>query len=552
MRERTHPEGWRRTKASAGPARKSYSSNVVRGIAGVRGSCGARFLALAVLGALSLEARRSLALEPRSITEPDVLQQPALVTDVVDGFDGGTDLHFSLVYQHTWKSAQISRETQSSDVNPAAAGGTARFRVADYSEVTSRLNVRAELGLYHDLALILRLPVILSRSSTLQGAVPLAGALDGAPGEELFSVPFSSPNRSGVEYLGVGIDWGILNQWRDAAQPTLVVGAEGRFSVSEPMHACGPARTGSDGEAGEVRCAQPADINRDGLSGQYPAELAPGRLESLEGSFPEQSRKAGVSRGTTALELHGMISRRFAQLEPYMGLSALFELPSPGSDFGPDRAWKESIGSRAAVSLGVEVMPWEVAEQFQRLSIDLRFIGTYREAGRDYAELFDALGSSRAPSYRRPSFAGYLPNDDPSGPASVVDPDSERVFPTGISNVEAHGTYALRVLARWQAGRYVHFDLGAGWALTQEHVITLGAPCNGARSVAVERAGPCRSPVTSSPATSGPATSGPDAEPVALGAPDPSYRPETEQPGHRFIVGTASTVDAWVGATVMF
>lgn len=504
--------------------------------------------ALLLTAALSW-VKPSLALEPRSLTEPDVLQQPAIFTNVVDGFDGGSgvDLHFSLVYQHTWRTARIARETQSAAVSAAAALGTARFDVADYSESTSRLNVRADLGLYHDLALIVRLPVILSRSSKLRGPALPAGALDGAPGEELFRLPFDSPNRSGVEYLAVGIDWGILNQWRDSAQPTLVVGAEGRFTVSEPMHACGPARAATGDEPGEVRCAQPADINRDGVSGQYPVELAPLRVESLEGSFPEQSRKAGVSRGTTGLELHGMISRRLysrglAQLEPYMGLSVLLELPNAGSDFGPDRPWKRGIGSRAGVSLGAELMPWEVVEQFQRLSLDVRFTGTYRAAGRDYSELFDALGSSRAFSYRRPNFAGYMLGPDPNGPLSVVDPDSERVFPTGITNVEAHGSYALRVLARWQAGRYVHFDLGAGWALTQEHVITQGAPCDGSRPIEAERAGPCW---TIDPLVG----AGPGR---VHGTPDPSYRPETDQPGHRFIVGTASTVDAWVGATVMF
>jgi hypothetical protein len=510
---------------------------------------------MAVAATLGLVAPDSLALEPRSLTEPDVLQQPAQVTNVVDAFDagGGVDLHFSLGYQHTWKHADLLRETQSALVNPAAAQGTARFRVAEYSEVTSRLNVRADLGLYHDLALIVRVPIVLSRSSALDGPELPSGALDGAPGETLFSIPFRSPNRSGVEYLGVGIDWGILNQWRDAAQPTLLLGAEGRFSVSEPMHACGLSRPAAEGDPGEVRCAHPADINRDGTSGQYPAELAPGRTESLESDFPSQSRKAGVSRGTTGVELHGVISRRFEQLEPYFGLGVLFELPSSDSDFGPDRSWKDGVGSRAGVSVGAEILPWEVVEQFQRLSFDFRFTGTYRAAGRDYSELFDALGGTHAPSYRRPNFAGYVPNTDPSVPApSVVDPDSERVFPTGITNVQAHGAYALRVLARWQAGRYVHFDLGGGWALTQRHGITLGAPCDATRSVDTEHAGRC----FSGGGFSGGGFSGggmsADEEPRPLGAPDPSYRPETGQAGHRFIVDTASTVDAWVGATVMF
>lgn len=493
--------------------------------------------------AWALSSSSAGALEPRSLTEPDVLRQPAQVTNVVDAFDGGhgMDLHFSLAYQHTWKSAEILREAAGASLNPAAAGGIARFEVADYSETTSRLNVRADLGLYHDLALIVRVPIILSRSSTLDGSELPPGALDGAPGEPLFAVPFQSPNRSGVEYLGVGIDWGILNQWRDAAYPTLLIGAEARFSVSEAMHACAPSVVDSDGAVINVGCAHPSDINRDGVSGQYPAELAPGRVESLEGDFSAPARKAGVSRGTTALELHGVVSRRLAQVEPYVGFGLLLESPNEQSDFGADRAWKQGIGSRAGFSLGAEFMPWEVAEQFQRLSLDLRFTGTYRSTGRDYSELFDALGSSGAASYRRPNFAGYVANDDPASAAdfpSVVDPDSEQVFTTGITNVQGHGAYALRLRARWQAGRYVQFDLGGGWALTQKHVVTLGAPCDAARATDLEHAGPCVARA--------------EGEARALGSPDPSYRPELEQSGRRFIVDTASTIDAWVGATVMF
>ncbi|HEU4583030.1 MAG TPA: hypothetical protein VFS67_32445 [Polyangiaceae bacterium] len=519
---------------------------MVRGLAGVQRILQPIGAALAVFGS----ARAALALEPRSLTEPAVLQQPATVTNVVDAFDEGSgiDLHFSLGYQHTWKRAGISRETNASLLADAglpllgASGGKPRFHVADFSETTSRLNVRAELGLYHDLALIVRLPVILARSSTLSGPELPAGALDGAPGEPLFSVPFSSPNRSGVEFLGIGVDWGILNQFRDAAQPTLTVGAEARLSISEPMHACGESRPASDTETGQVRCADPSDVNRDGAGGQFPVQVAPGRIEPLEGNFSAASRKAGVSRGSTGLELHGAISRRFAQLEPYLGLGVLLELPNEDSDFGPDRWWKEGIGARAGVSLGAEFMPWEVVEQFQRLSVDLRFTGTYSAAGRDYSELFDALGSSSAPSFRRPSYAGYLASDGGAVP-SVIDPDSERVYPTGITNVQAHGAYALRLFARWQAGRYVRFDVGGGWALTQRHVITMGSPCDPARERAVERSGPC---LAQAPGVSS------EPEPRSLGAPDPSYRPEIEQPGRRFIVDTASTIDAWLGATVMF
>jgi hypothetical protein len=243
---------------------------------------------------------------------------------VVDAFDagGGFDLHFTLRYQHSWKRAQVLRETQDPAVDPAAAGGIARVLVARYVESTSRLNARAELGVFQDLGLIFRVPIILSHSAELDARGAAPGALDGAPGEPLFGLPFRPPNRSGVEYLGVGIDWGILNQWRDSAQPTLLVGVEGRFSVSEPMHACASTVPGEI--AGTVPCAYPEDIDRDGQSGELVTELAPGRSVSLEGDFPGSARNAGVSRGTTGAELHAVISRRIDQYEPYFGASLLY------------------------------------------------------------------------------------------------------------------------------------------------------------------------------------------------------------------------------------
>lgn len=491
-----------------------------------------------------LTASGSRALEPRSSTEPRVLREPAGVTRVVDawGERGGVDLHFTLDYQQSWKRAAILRETTEPGVNSAGAIG--QREVASFSESTSRLNLRAEVGLFRDLALIVRLPIILSSSSSLEPRALAAGALDGAPGEPLFSLPFSSPNRSGVEYLGLGVDWGILNQWRDPTQPTLLVGAEARFSIAEPMHACGPAPAPEAGEAGEVgsrRCAHPGDIDRDGQRGGYLTELGAGRLESLEGSFPATGRRAGVSRGTTALALHSVISRRFQRFEPYVGFDVLLELANDASDFARASPWQTGLPRRAGFSLGTEIVPWEVVEKFQRFSLDVRFSGNYRSAGHDYSELFDALGSSNALTYRMPNFARYMQNPDPTtreGSPSVVDPGSERVFPTGITRVEAHGAYALRLAARWQAGPYVHFDAGGGLELTQGHFLTLGRPCDAARALSAERAGPCA------------VASG--AERRVLGAPDPSFRPEVDLPGRRFIVGTARSLEAWVGATVMF
>jgi hypothetical protein len=488
---------------------------------------------------LALGLGQAAAIEPQSGTEPEVLREPAEVTRVVDAWDesGGIDLHFTLGYSSNWKRSTLRRETQDPALDARAADGTVIIPVAHVAENTSRLNVRAELGLYRDLALILRVPIVLSSSVTLEPRGDGGAATDGAPGVPLFSVPFDSPNRSGVEYLGVGIDWGILNQGRDGASPSLLVGAEGRFTVSEPMHACGPAR---DGEDEVTRCAYPADINRNLIGGEYPADLGTGG-DSLEGALPGAARRAGVSRGTTGIDLHAAISRRFAYLEPYMTFGALLELPVDSSDFAADRPWNEGPPAQARFGVGAELVPWELVEQFQRLSLDLRLTGTFRSSGQDYSELFDALGSSSASSYRRPNFSGFVANPDLAGRASVpsvVDPGSERVFPTGLTHVEAYGSYALRLAARWQAGQYVHFDAGGALALVERHFITLGRPCDATRSSAPENAGPCAAGGTLGPSS--------------LGAPDPSYRPETDQPGRRFLVDTARSIDAWVGATVMF
>ena len=85
--------------------------------------------------------------------------------------------------------------------------------VAKYSEQTSRLNTRADIGLYKDIALIIRLPVILSNDRKLEGYdgsdTNQRIAAQGAPGEQLFSIPFQSPTRSGIEYLAIGMDFDI-------------------------------------------------------------------------------------------------------------------------------------------------------------------------------------------------------------------------------------------------------------------------------------------------------------------------------------------------------
>jgi hypothetical protein len=506
----------------------------------------AAWLALAVLG----WAGGARADEPVKAGEPRMFTEPGEVTDVVDAFDGDDlfDLHLTLGYQYTAKSANVRRETFiGGATNPTlTAGGfvASNMNVASYSESTSRLNTKAEIGIYHDIALILRMPIILSNSRSLDdlsGSInQQATVLAGAPGEQLFSLPFKSPKRSGIEYLAAGIDFGIFNQMRDPTKPTWIIGFEGRFSLSEPMHAC----NGGTRPAGQVECAHFADYNRNGTADPPPDPTRP--ENNPETSFPNGDRGAGVSRGTTGLELHTMFSKRIKYIEPFAGFRTLFEFPTDKSDFGATDL-KGSLVNHPPLQgwliVGMQIIPWEQRSNFQRVTFEGRVSTSYRSEGRDYSELFDALGSSAAPSIRRPSYGSYMDSGmkDMNGQTiSVVDPHSQRVYFTGISDVSQFATVQASAGITWQAGEYIKFQAGGGYTHQQAHIVTLDQPCNpDFKSDGIGAAGPCHALPGQGGIT-------------ATGIPNPNYRPTIDSVGHRFKVEDTNIWDAWVNGIVMF
>ena len=266
--------------------------------------------------------RARTADEPRKFNEPRVLKEPAEITQVADAFDDDDDLfdlHLSLGFESTWASSVIRRET--TIAQPGLGGGgflQSNLNVAQYKQTTSRLLTRADIGLYKDIALVFRVPIILSDDRQLTGVAGSEGqqsvTLAGAPGEQLFSLPFKSPTRSGIEYLAVGIDVGLMNQMRNSARPTWVIGVEGRFSVTEPMHACNPNGSGLNQASGQVQCAYPSDINRNGIAGEYPnVDAGP-----LEGNFkrlafarrqPRHDGHRGAHLPLAAPEIHRALRR---------------------------------------------------------------------------------------------------------------------------------------------------------------------------------------------------------------------------------------------------
>ncbi|MCA9641978.1 MAG: hypothetical protein KC492_14830, partial [Myxococcales bacterium] len=491
-----------------------------------------RLTALFALTSVSLLSTTAFAEEPRKVTEPNVLGEPSEITNVVDAFDGDDqfDLSLTLGYQQTWKSAKIRRETFIDQGGLAGGGYTASgMNVAEYSETTARLNTKAEIGIFKDLALIIRLPIILSNDrelKSLEGSDKQASIVaQGEPGEQLFTIPFKSPTRSGIEYLAVGLDFGIMNQYRDSSKPTWVFGFEGRFNVSEPMHACSESTQGLNlPGTTQKKCAQPGDIDRDGQPNEFFDDTNGDNLQ-LDGS-KGGSREAGVGRGTTGLEVHTYLSKRIKYIEPYGGFKALFEFQNESSDYGQSDLKGSLVNHpplRGTIVMGLNVIPWEVRDQYQRVAIDFRFSGTYVSEGRDYSELFDALGSSDAPSLRYPAFAEYQ-RERPGSDVSVVNPASQKVYFTGLTDVQQHGEYRLSADFVWQAGEYVKFNVGGAYTIVQSHLISFDQPCNPDFANDVGKAGPCR---RGDPR---------QVTPTPTGIPNPNYRAPINVPGRRFKV----------------
>jgi hypothetical protein len=507
---------------------------------GRRGFERAAFAAAALATLASPAARAD---EPRQAGEPRIFSEPGEVTNVIDAFDGDDvfDLHLTLGYQYAWKRAHIRRETTIGSVaNPGLSTGgftASNLNVATYEENTSRLNTRADIGIYHDIALFFRMPIILSNDRKLtdlngsarqQDVVIAGGPSDGAP---LFTLPFKSPQRSGVEYLAVGMDFGFMNQYRDPSKPTWVSGLEARFSVGEPMHACNGALPESATNGGQIRCANPSDVNRSGVSGDV-AGIDEGNFKG--GTSP------GVTRGTTMLELHSVVSKRIKYIEPYTGFQALFEFPNAKSEFGAADLKGALVAHpplQGWIYTGIQVIPWEQRESFQRVTFDGRFAASYRSEGRDYSELFDALGSSSALSLRRPAYASY--KLDPANPGtSIADTNSQRVYFSGITTVSAYASIRASLSVTWQAGEYIKFTAGGGLTREQSHLITADQACNSEFTGSLGQSGPCR------------VQSGGSAR--ASGVPNPHYRATIDAVGRRFKTDDSNLWDAWIMGIVMF
>ena len=360
--------------------------------------------------------------------------QGAEFTNVVDAIesDDPFDLNLSVGYVREQRSGRIRRESNNPGVSPDGYLGV--VDIAKYEQLQNTLVLAGAVGLFRDLQLWTRWPLILSdtRELSLDDGVTLEQSQlrrdcyeDGGRDVCLFDLPFKSPERSGIDAFTLGLDWGVLNQLRDDTKPTWVLGVEATIGI-------GAALTD-------------ADENGDG----------------------------GISRGTTRLTAHTEFSRRFNYIEPYVGVRFSADLPQSDTGF-PEADVEGRLNTVppliGTMIFGADFVPWENTETFQRFSVDLRLAGTFNSEGRTQSELFDALGTSQHRQLR-----------DADGPGHVFN---------GMTDVENYGTFATMLSLNVQAARYVKFQLGGSLAFDQQHGITYTDACNPEADVVIAQA-PC-------------------------------------------------------------
>ncbi len=382
-------------------------------------------MAIVALAGFSLQARDAHADEPHLPIEPRVMHEPGDVVNVIDAFeDGGLpEVNVSLGFVESVRWSTIDERDTSGKTIATVTDG----------ETRSSLLPRIDLGLYHDFAFYTAMPITLSYVANLAGT---AGTIKGNDGAALFTVPFRSPDRSGPDYLALGLETDVTNQMRHAGLPTWLVGAEVRIPIGESMHACDEKSPST-----EVLCAAPSDVNRNGKTDPgEPAGIAP--------------LTPGAGRGTVGLEIHSFVSRRIHYVEPYGGARGVFEFPVGSSAFAlvaSEGGGRPPIVVEAA--LGTLLIPWENREKFSRVTFDARVAVSAHTEGAEATELFDALGSSIAASVRTPR-------------------DGVPAF-TGVTRAGAFATGRLSGEAIWQSGPYVKLSFLVAGGYESDHALAL-------------------------------------------------------------------------------
>ncbi|WP_338866086.1 hypothetical protein [Myxococcus stipitatus] len=332
----------------------------------------------AVLAALSLGV-------PFVASAADITRIASALED-----DDPFDLFIDVGFERTQTRAKIVREQLPTNAQPGTTGDVAELW---YKGVDARLNLRMAIGLYRDLELSFKLPLVFqqnerwdftSQSSRSTSTItnncinadgsPVGGNIDAcladplANGAPLFGVPQES-FRGGLGNLHFGLAYAFFNQEKDDTKPTWIVGID------------------------------------------YEAPTAKVRDPSVDTTNSDE--RGNIGDRVHKYQIYTAFSRRMGAAEPYFKASYTIPVRGPGiysncdqrdasppnlgapgnCGQGPWNRKETGIKSPELVGMmaGVELVPFDRPEKHQKFALDLRAIGNYVGAGRYNNELSAAL-----------------------------------------------------------------------------------------------------------------------------------------------------------------
>lgn len=373
----------------------------------------------------------SRAVAAALLLAPAAATAQAIVTDVLDAADGDDpfDAAIEVRYQFHSHKADLTREfpCYRTDGNAAC---TAKDLVLFGNELTASrtihtMTISPRIGLYHDLELALDLPIILFDQTKLDFATGVSDATNssvdkaGDAAGSLFLVPNVGQQRSGFGDMDISLKYAPYNYQRDHTEPTWVLG----LTYTAPT--------------GKVR----------------------------------KTTNTDVGQGIHALRIFTTISRRaLPWIEPYFDFHGVFRFPASDTlfkDGGPTQTLV-SPGNSMGLMLGTEFLPWEDNDKDARVEIDIGMLADYFFEGREYTDLFEALGGSQC-------------NANPACllTAHTLDVKGKQASPSrtdGITDVEHYANFGTWIGVHYQPVKYIQF--GATFAVNwqTDHLLTNADP----------------------------------------------------------------------------
>ena len=406
--------------------------------------------------------------------------EAAEVTRVASSFedDDVFDLHFGVAYNYQFKRAAILREW-----NSGQTGDNETQLVKDliYRQQRHTLTPTIEIGIWHDLALYVSLPVILSdqrdysfdkraddcvfgdqpnatcvnkdNSTTIRDQIIPRDGFDATntaapfrqftgPGTDLI---FKAPNRRGLDQLHVGVKYGILNQDKRSHMPNWIIGAEGRFAV-------GRAQT----------------FRRD-----------------VTVNVPDGNGRVG--RRIHELGFWTALSRRYRFLDPFFVAYWRQSIRASGSkfqDFSGEGAQGDiNPQSQAGMSFGGEIVPWERKSKNLKVAIVVAGSADLHYGGRGYSEVWELLADSpslvgsydptQASNCDRDAAIAYAA-DNPGDPG-YLDAGGGSCQPfEGVTELQDYGTFGFQSGLNMHLGKYARLQLGVNVSTDTRHFVTAG------------------------------------------------------------------------------